>query len=203
MNGYNFTEAVRRALAQARTEAARLHHEYVGTEHELLGLLRYDDTVAATVLKACDVELEALANAVDGVVVRGAARPTGPDLPYTSRAKKALEEAMSEARERGHAYVGTEHLLLGILREEKGIAAQLLVDFGVTYEVAYRKTSEALNAGATEDSHPPVRATTSAGQKAAAMLKHALGAPEVAAVFAAHAVDVPRLLADLEQARPN
>jgi len=166
-------------------------------------LLRYDDTVAAAVLRGCDVDFEALADAVDAVVKPGLSRPTGPDLPYSSRAKKALEEAMKEAGERSQAYVGTEHLLLGLLREEKGIAAQVLVDFGVSYELAYRKTSEALSAGATEDSHPQNSARLSAGQRTAAVLRQTLGASEVSAVFAAHAIDVPRLLADLEQARPR
>src|SRR4029077_9943869 len=112
MNGYNFTERVRRALARSREEAARLHHEYVGTEHILLGLLRDDGGVAATVIESFGVKPEALASKVDEVVRKG--RPgetTGPDLPYTSRAKKVLELAMDEARQANHDYVGTEHLL--------------------------------------------------------------------------------------------
>jgi ATP-dependent Clp protease ATP-binding subunit ClpC len=141
MNGYNFTERVRKVLAMAREEAARLHHEYVGTEHILLGLIREGEGVAATVLQNLNVELEEIQQKIEETVKKGkAAQATGPDLPYTSRAKKVLELAMSEARELGHSYVGTEHLLLGLLREEKGIAAQVLTDAGVNLEAARAET---------------------------------------------------------------
>src|SRR5204862_107823 len=137
MNGYNFTERVRKVLAMAREEAARLHHEYVGTEHILLGLIREGEGVAATVLQNLSVELDDVQQKIEETVKKGkAAQTTGPDLPYTSRAKKVLELAMSEARELNHSYVGTEHLLLGLLREEKGIAAQVLTDAGVNLEQA-------------------------------------------------------------------
>jgi ATP-dependent Clp protease ATP-binding subunit ClpC len=141
MNGYNFTERVRKVLAMAREEAARLHHEYVGTEHILLGLIREGEGVAATVLQNLNVELDEIQQKIEETVKKGkAAQATGPDLPYTSRAKKVLELAMSEARELGHSYVGTEHLLLGLLREEKGIAAQVLTDAGVNLEAARAET---------------------------------------------------------------
>jgi len=137
MNGYNFTERVRKVLAMAREESARLHHEYVGTEHILLGLLREGEGVAATMLQNLGVDLDQVERLIHEVVKGG--RPstiTGPDLPYTSRAKKVLELAMAEAREVSHSYVGTEHLLIGLLREQKGIAAQVLADAGVTTENA-------------------------------------------------------------------
>jgi ATP-dependent Clp protease ATP-binding subunit ClpC len=141
MNGYNFTERVRKVLAMAREEAARLHHEYVGTEHILLGLIREGEGVAATVLQNLSVELDDVQQKIEETVKKGkAAQATGPDLPYTSRAKKVLELAMSEARELNHSYVGTEHLLLGLLREEKGIAAQVLTDTGVNLEAARAET---------------------------------------------------------------
>src|ERR1700712_1277181 len=141
MNGYNFTERVRKVLAMAREEAARLHHEYVGTEHILLGLIREGEGVAATVLQNLSVELDEIQQKIEETVKKGkAAQTTGPDLPYTSRAKKVLELAMSEARELSHSYVGTEHLLLGLLREEKGIAAQVLTDAGVNLEAARAET---------------------------------------------------------------
>src|SRR5438067_4271073 len=141
MNGYNFTERVRKVLTMAREEAARLHHEYVGTEHILLGLIREGEGVAATVLQNLNVELEEIQQKIEETVKKGkAGQATGPDLPYTSRAKKVLELAMSEARELGHSYVGTEHLLLGLLREEKGIAAQVLTDAGVNLEAARAET---------------------------------------------------------------
>jgi len=141
MNGYNFTERVRKVLAMAREEAARLHHEYVGTEHILLGLIREGEGVAAAVLQNLNVDLEDIQTKIEETVKRGkAAQATGPDLPYTSRAKKVLELAMGEARELNHSYVGTEHLLLGLLREEKGIAAQALTDCGVNLDAARTET---------------------------------------------------------------
>ncbi len=141
MNGYNFTERVRKVLAMAREEAARLHHEYVGTEHILLGLIREGEGVAAAVLNNLSVDLEEIQQKIEETVKKGkAAQATGPDLPYTSRAKKVLELAMGEARELNHSYVGTEHLLLGLLREEKGIAASVLTDAGVNLEAARAET---------------------------------------------------------------
>ena len=141
MNGYNFTERVRKVLAMAREEAARLHHEYVGTEHILLGLIREGEGVAAAVLQNLNVDLDEIQQKIEEMVKKGkAAQATGPDLPYTSRAKKVLELAMGEARELNHSYVGTEHLLLGLLREEKGIAAQVLADAGVNLDTARAET---------------------------------------------------------------
>jgi ATP-dependent Clp protease ATP-binding subunit ClpC len=141
MNGYNFTERVRKVLAMAREEAARLHHEYVGTEHILLGLIREGEGVAAAVLQNLSVDLDEIQQKIEETVKKGkAAQATGPDLPYTSRAKKVLELAMGEARELNHSYVGTEHLLLGLLREEKGIAAQVLTDAGVNLDAARAET---------------------------------------------------------------
>ncbi len=141
MNGYNFTDRVRKVLQMAREEAARLHHEYVGTEHILLGLIREGEGVAAAVLTNLGVDLEEIQQKIEETVKKGkAAAAAGPELPYTSRAKKVLELAMMEARELNHSYVGTEHLLLGLLREEKGIAAQVLTDAAVTLEQSRAET---------------------------------------------------------------
>src|SRR6185369_16164621 len=141
MNGYNFTERVRKTLAYAREEASALHHEYVGTEHILLGILREGEGVAMTVLQNLGANGDSLRDNILVAVKRGnpAAKPR-EDLPYTSRAKKVLELAMSEARELSHAYVGTEHTLLGLLREEKGIAALVLTGSGVTLDGARTET---------------------------------------------------------------
>ncbi|MBC7791813.1 MAG: ATP-dependent Clp protease ATP-binding subunit [Anaerolineae bacterium] len=163
MNGYNFTERVRKVLAMAREEAARLHHEYVGTEHILLGLIREGEGVAAAVLQNLSIDLDEIQQKIEEQVKKGkATQATGPDLPYTSRAKKVLELAMNEARELNHSYVGTEHLLLGLLREEKGIAAQVLTDIGVNLETARAETlrllgSEMPQTGATaqQSNQPP------------------------------------------------
>ncbi|MFN9454318.1 MAG: ATP-dependent Clp protease ATP-binding subunit [Gemmatimonadota bacterium] len=175
MNGYNFTERVRKVLAMAREEAARLHHEYVGTEHILLGLIREGEGVAAAVLKNLDVDLEEIQQKIEDTVKKGkAAQATGPDLPYTSRAKKVLELAMSEARELSHSYVGTEHLLLGLLREEKGIAAQVLADAGVNLDAARTETLRLLGTEMPQDASaqaqgggapPPPPAPSQKGEK--------------------------------------
>jgi ATP-dependent Clp protease ATP-binding subunit ClpA len=137
MHGYNFTERVRHVLAMARDEAVRLGHEFVGPEHILLALLREGEGVAVVALSDLGVSPGDLAGRVNSLIEppsRHAA--TGPDLPYTSRGKKTLELAMTEAREMHHTYVGTEHLFLGLLREEKSIAAQVLIDSGVTLGAA-------------------------------------------------------------------
>src|SRR5690242_12052596 len=171
MNGYNFTERVRKVLAMAREEAARLHHEYVGTEHILLGLIREGEGVAAAVLQNLSVDLDEIQQKIEETVKKGkAAQTTGPDLPYTSRAKKVLELAMSEARELNHSYVGTEHLLLGLLREEKGIAAQVLTDTGVNLDAARAETLRLLGTempagGATAQAGNPPAPQQAKGEK--------------------------------------
>ncbi|MBT7504068.1 MAG: ATP-dependent Clp protease ATP-binding subunit, partial [Gemmatimonadales bacterium] len=141
---YNFTDRVRKVLAMAREEAIRLQHDYVGTEHILLGLIREGEGVAAAVLTNLNVDLDQIHESVDASVRKGKATIALGELPYTSRAKKVLEFAMAEARDFNHSYVGTEHLLLGLLREEKGIAAQVLNSLGVTLEEARGETLKVL-----------------------------------------------------------
>ena len=136
MNGYNFTEHVRHALAKAREESAQLSHEYCGTEHILLGLIAVPECKGSAMLLHCGIDEEAVRNGVEGVVQRGRSPSASTDMPYTSRAKKVLELSMSEARLHGHTYVGTEHLLIGLLREEKGIAAQVLGQLGMSVDRA-------------------------------------------------------------------
>ncbi len=155
MNGYNFTTQVREVLARAREEAAALRHEYVGTEHVLLALLRQEGSVARCVIDNLGVDADAVRNEVLGVVKHGTASRTGPDLPYTSRAKKVLELAMSQARELNTNYVGTEHLLLGLIAEERGIAAQVLASHGLTHEPVLEETQRVLATSAAGDEAPP------------------------------------------------
>jgi ATP-dependent Clp protease ATP-binding subunit ClpC len=165
MNGYNFTERVRKVLAMAREEAARLHHEYVGTEHILLGLIREGEGVAAAVLQNLSVDLDEIQQKIEDTVKKGkASQTTGPDLPYTSRAKKVLELAMSEARELSHSYVGTEHLLLGLLREEKGIAAQVLTDAGVNLDAARAETLRLLGTEMPQGNTPTAQQGSGSAQ---------------------------------------
>ncbi|MCI0432090.1 MAG: GntR family transcriptional regulator [Gemmatimonadetes bacterium] len=132
--GYSFTDRVRKVLSLARTEAVQLGHDYVGTEHLLLGLVDEGAGLAASLLAEVHGGHGAVRARVADCVRRGKAVTTAAELPYTSRAKKVLEFAMAEARELGHAHVGTEHLLLGLLREEKGIAAQVLTSLRMTLD---------------------------------------------------------------------
>src|SRR5262245_33039688 len=150
MRSYNFTERVRKVLAMAREQAAHLNHEYVGTEHLLLGILTEREGVASTVLRNLDVDIDALHSALLSVE-RGRGQLSGPDLPYTSRAKRVLELAMSEVRDLDQTWVGTEHLLLGLLGEGKGNAGQALLGAGLTLEKARGETLRVL----TESPDPP------------------------------------------------
>lgn len=132
-SGYSFTNECRQALVSARRESNRLGHGYVGTEHILLALLAQPDSLATQVLRHLDVAIHSVRRDIEALVPRGKASPESDnEPPYTSRAKKVLELAMSEAHELGHTCVGVEHLLLGLVREEKGIAAQVLRHRGVT-----------------------------------------------------------------------
>lgn len=153
MNGYNFTERLRRVLAMAREESARLQHEYVGTEHLLLALIREGQSVATSVLQQLGVDLRKIARSIEDIQREGSGRaPT--DLPYTSRAKKVLELAMEEARDLAHSYVGCEHLLLGLIREEKGIAAQALAQGGATLAAVRAETLRVLGPDAPSSESP-------------------------------------------------
>ena len=148
MMGFDFTERMRVTLALAREESARLHHEYVGTEHMLLGLVRDDESIGVQALKGLGVDPQAIRRRVADVVRPGPSTAySGPDLPYTSRAKKVLELAMNEANTLGHSYVGTEHLLLGLVVEGKGIAAQVLWEAGVTSDAARAEVVRILGGG--------------------------------------------------------
>lgn len=133
MNGYNFTDHVRLTLQRAREIAARRQNEYVGVEHILLGMLDGPDEVIVTIFGRLGVAPDLVVRMVEALAKPGD-RPVGrgPELPYTSRAKKGLELAMLEARELGDSYVGDEHLLAGLVREERGIAAQVLAACGVS-----------------------------------------------------------------------
>ncbi len=142
MNSYNFTERLRAVLAMTHTEAARLHHEYIGTEHLLLGLVREGQGIDHAVLRSFSVDPDEVRRGVETTVKWGnpLRTPTGK-LPFTSRAKTVIELAISEARELDHCHIGPEHLLLGLLREAKGIAALVLNDLGIHLEAARAETA--------------------------------------------------------------
>ena len=124
-----FTDRARRSVVFAQEEARLLNHNYIGTEHILLGLLREDDGVAAKALTSLGVSLTAVRGDVGEIVGRGSEVPGG-HIPFTPRAKKVLELSLREALQFGHNYIGTEHILLGLIREGEGIAAQVLQKLG-------------------------------------------------------------------------
>ncbi|MBG7617105.1 MAG: ATP-dependent Clp protease ATP-binding subunit, partial [Chloroflexi bacterium] len=126
-----FSERARRVLTFAQEEAQKLNHNYIGTEHILLGLVREEDGVAAKVLLSMDINPSKVRSAVEFIVGRGE-KPTSTETGLTTRAKKVIELAIDEARNMSHNYIGTEHLLLGLLRESEGVAAGVLDSFGVT-----------------------------------------------------------------------
>jgi ATP-dependent Clp protease ATP-binding subunit ClpC len=128
-----FTERARKVLSLAQEEAQRFNHNYIGTEHLLLGLVREGDGVAAKVLSNLGVDLTSIRAEVEHTVGRGDHIVLG-DLGLTPRAKKVVELAVDEARRLNHNYIGTEHILLGLVREGEGIAADVLESLGVTLE---------------------------------------------------------------------
>ncbi len=124
-----FTDRARRVIVLAQDEARELNHNYIGTEHILLGLISEGDGVAAKALESMGISLEAVRAEVEEIIGRGAQPPSG-HIPFTPRAKKVLEYSLREALQLGHKYIGTEHLLLGLIREGEGVAAQVLVKLG-------------------------------------------------------------------------
>src|SRR5512144_214602 len=131
-----FTDRARKVMALANQEAQRFNHEYIGTEHILLGLVKEGSGVGATVLKNLDIDLRKVRLEVEKLVKSGPDMVTMGKLPQTPRAKKVIEYAIEEARALNHNYVGTEHILLGLLREEHGGAARALAAVGVGLDAA-------------------------------------------------------------------
>jgi ATP-dependent Clp protease ATP-binding subunit ClpC len=124
-----FTDRARRVVVLAQEEARMLNHDYIGTEHILLGLVRERDGVAARALDSLNIKLGAVRREVEDVIGQGQAAPRG-HIPFTPRAKKVLELSLREALQLGHNYIGTEHILLGLIREGEGVAAQVLQKLG-------------------------------------------------------------------------
>ena len=139
-----FSERARRVLSLAQEEAQRFNHNYIGTEHILLGLVRETDGVAARVLSSLNVELSKVRSAVEFIIGRGE-RPSPGDIGLTPRAKKVIELAVDEARRLTHHYIGTEHLLIGIMREGEGVAAGVLESLGVSLDKVRAETTRILN----------------------------------------------------------
>src|SRR5437868_4449585 len=158
-----FTDRARKVMQLANQEAQRFNHEYVGTEHVLLGLIKEGSGVAATVLRNMDVDLRKIRNEIEKIVQAGPEMVTMGKLPQTPRAKKVIEYAIEEARNLNHNYVGTEHLLLGLLREHDGVAAQVLMNLGLKLEEVREEVLNLLGAG-VENEEP--NAPEKTGQKA-------------------------------------
>ena len=154
-----FTERARKVLNLAQEEAQRFQHNYIGTEHLLLGLVREGEGVAAKVLSNLGVELNRVRSAVESIIGRGDRVVLG-EIGLTPRAKKVIELAVDEARRLNHHYIGTEHLLLGLLREGEGIAAGVLESLGLSLQEVRAQTMQVLN-----EHKQPVRSCSFCGKQ--------------------------------------
>jgi ATP-dependent Clp protease ATP-binding subunit ClpC len=125
-----FTDRARRVVVQAQDEARTLNHDFIGTEHLLLGLVGEGKGAAVAALESLGISMEAVRQRVEDIVPPGQVEVRTGHIPFTPRAKKVLELSLSEAKLLGHRYIGTEHILLGLLREGEGVAAQVLGDLG-------------------------------------------------------------------------
>jgi len=155
-----FTERARRVILLARDEAKRLGHDYLGTEHLLLGLIREREGVAATALRNLGIDMAQVRQEVEKAVGRGGGTLFVGQIPFTPRAKKVLELAVEEARSLGHSYIGTEHILLGLLREGEGVAAQVLIGLGADLDKVREEVINLLGEGkAVSGPGEPMRVT--------------------------------------------
>src|SRR5258707_618933 len=150
-----FTDRARRVVVLAQEEARLLNHNYIGTEHILLGLIHEGEGVAAKALESLGISLEAVRNQVEEIIGQGGTSPSG-HIPFTPRAKKVLELSLREALQLGHNYIGTEHILLGLIREGEGVAAQVLVKLGADLSRVRQQVIQLLSgyAGSKESGAP-------------------------------------------------
>lgn len=157
-----FTERARKVIILAKEEARRFNHDYIGTEHILLGLVREGEGVAASVLQKMGVSLEKIRLEIEKLVQPGPTTQIIGDVPFTPRAKKALELAAEEARALGHNYIGTEHLLLGLIREGEGMASQVLLNVGLDLNTVRNEVMELLGSTLPSFGAAPVKTKTPA-----------------------------------------
>jgi ATP-dependent Clp protease ATP-binding subunit ClpC len=209
MNGFTFSDAVRTALAHAHEEAARLRYEFVGTEHILLGLLHDQDNLAVQVLRRQEVSVDEVRAEVEREAKPSELEETGPDLPYSHRSKRTLEEAMAEARNMGDNQLDTGHLLLGLVRDKRDLGAQVLNALGVSRDsarVVYRELRDAGKADPAAAGAPPATRgsgrppSPAAGVDAWYMLEMLANVPRYAPVFKSHGIDVKKLVDDIRRA---
>jgi ATP-dependent Clp protease ATP-binding subunit ClpA len=146
-----FTDRARKVMQLANQEAQHFKHEYIGTEHILLGLVKEDSGVAANVLKNLEINLPKVRREIEKIVQAGPDAVTMGKLPQTPRAKRVIEFAIEEARALNHMYIGTEHLLLGLIREDEGVAAQVLINLGLSLPVVREEVQRVLGISATSE----------------------------------------------------
>src|SRR5659263_176607 len=140
-----FTDRARRVVVLAQEEARMLNHNYIGTEHILLGLIHEGEGVAAKALESLGISLEGVRSQVEEIIGQGQSAPSG-HIPFTPRAKKVLELSLREALQLGHNYIGTEHILLGLIREGEGVAAQVLIKLGADLNRVRQQVIQLLSA---------------------------------------------------------
>jgi ATP-dependent Clp protease ATP-binding subunit ClpC len=145
-----FTDRARRVVVLAQEEARMLNHDYIGTEHILLGLIHEGEGVAAEALNGIGISLEQVRQQVEEIIGTGR-RPSTEQIPFTPRAKKVMELSLREALQLGHNYIGTEHILLGLIREGKGVAAQVLQKLGADLDRVRREVNQLVSAPAGEE----------------------------------------------------
>ena len=180
-----FTDRARKVMQLSNHEAQRFNHEYIGTEHMLLGLLKEGSGVAAKALQNLEIDLRKIRLEVERLVKSGPDMVTMGKLPQTPRAKKVIDFAMEEARGLSHSYVGTEHILLGLLREGEGVAAQVLMNLGLKLEDVRAEVLNLLGQGGERvgltprrDTPSPERETADAGPATFARTRPAQPPPE-------------------------
>ncbi len=161
-----FTDRARRVVVLAQEEARLLNHNYIGTEHILLGLIHEGEGVAAKALESLGISLEAVRAQVEEIIGHGGSAPSG-HIPFTPRAKKVLELSLREALQLGHNYIGTEHILLGLIREGEGVAAQVLVKLGADLSRVRQQVIQLLSGYAGGKEPAGAGATTGGGQQSA------------------------------------
>jgi hypothetical protein len=150
-----FTDRARQVVVLAQEEARRLDHNYIGTEHILLGLIHEGEGVAAKALESLGISLDAVRQQVEEIIGQGQQAPSG-HIPFTPRAKKVLELSLRESMQLGHTYIGTEHILLGLVREGDGVAAQVLVRLGADLNRVRQQVIQLLAGRAAAEPGPGV-----------------------------------------------
>src|SRR6266542_3125344 len=161
-----FTDRARRVVVLAQEEARLLNHNYIGTEHILLGLIHEGEGVAAKALESLGISLEAVRAQVEEIIGHGGSAPSG-HIPFTPRAKKVLELSLREALQLGHNYIDTEHILLGLIREGEGVAAQVLVKLGADLSRVRQQVIQLLSGyqGSQSKSEPQAAASSASAPK--------------------------------------